>query len=124
MGIAHSRCRIGRMECALGCALTGNLNPVFLLWESGLESHVFLHLFFLLSMYFRIFLEKRIEQLLPQSLEPTLSVLLPPLPSPTFQSINSTVVAADPIHESNSRERREGEPCQLHQTRTVRVLQW
>ena len=59
---------------AWSCALTGNLNPVVLLGESGLESHVFLHLFFLLSMYFRIFLEKRIEQLLHQSLEPTLSV--------------------------------------------------
>ena len=29
MGIGHSRCRTGCMECALGCALTGNLNSVF-----------------------------------------------------------------------------------------------
>ena len=57
-----------------GCALTGNSNPVFLLWESSLEPHAFLHLFIILSMYFRIFLEKRIEQLLPQSHEPTFSV--------------------------------------------------
>lgn len=40
-------------------ALTGNSNPVFLLWKSGLELHVSLYLFFLLSMYFRIFLEKK-----------------------------------------------------------------
>ena len=45
-------------------------------------------------------------------------------PPSTFQSINSTIVAADPIHGSNSRKRREGEPFQLHQTRTVRGLEW
>ena len=67
MGFGHRRCRM----VAWSCALTGNSNPVFLLWESGLESHVFLPLFFLLLMYFRIFLEKIIEQLLAQSHEPT-----------------------------------------------------
>ena len=55
-----------------GCTLTGNLNSVF---ESGLELHFFLHLFFLLYLCFPPLLEKRIEQLLPQSHEPTLSVL-------------------------------------------------
>ena len=43
-------------------------------WESGLKLHVFVHLFFLLYLYFPASLEKRIEQLLPQSLEPTFSV--------------------------------------------------
>ena len=40
-------------------ALTGISNSVFSPWESGLALHVFLHRFFLLSMYFRIFLEKK-----------------------------------------------------------------
>ena len=57
-----------------GCALTGNLNAVFSPWESGLELHVFLHLFFLLDSYFPRLLDKRIEQLLYQSHEPTISV--------------------------------------------------
>ena len=36
-------------------------------WESGLKLHVFVHLFFLLYLYFPDSLEKRIEQLSPQS---------------------------------------------------------
>ena len=56
------------------CALTGNLNSVFSRWECGLELHVFLHWFYLLYLYFPPLLEKGIEQLLHQSLEPTLSV--------------------------------------------------
>ena len=55
-------------------ALTRNLNSVFSQWESGLELHVFLHRFFLLYLYFPPLLEKRIDQLLPQSHEPTLSI--------------------------------------------------
>ena len=39
-------------------------------WESGLKLHVFVHLFFLLYLYFPAFLEKRIEQLLYQSPNP------------------------------------------------------
>ena len=37
MEFGPSRCRIGRMGCALGCALTGNSNLVFSRWESGLQ---------------------------------------------------------------------------------------
>ena len=67
MGIAHSRCRIGRMECALGCALTGNLNPVFLLWESGLELHVFPTWVFLIIDTFPQLLEKNRATSPPES---------------------------------------------------------
>ncbi len=35
--------------------------------ESGLESHIFLHLFFLLELYFPPLLEKKSSNLLPQS---------------------------------------------------------
>ncbi len=53
MGIGHSRCRIGRIECALGCALTGNSNSVFSWWESGFELHIFPISIFLISATFR-----------------------------------------------------------------------
>ena len=46
---------VGAELGAWSCALTGNLNSVFLPWESGLKSHAFLHRVFLLSMYFRDF---------------------------------------------------------------------
>ncbi len=52
-------------------ALTGNLAQAFLGWESGLELHIFLHLFFLLDLYFPPLLEKESSSVLPQ----TLSVL-------------------------------------------------
>ena len=50
-----------------GCVLAGNLNLVFLPWESGFGLHVFLHLFFIIIPVFPATSRKRIEQLLPQS---------------------------------------------------------
>ena len=74
-GICHSRCRIGCMRCAL----TGNLNSVFSWWECGLELYVFPTSIFLIIDVFPPHIEKeRIEQLLHQSLEPTLSVCTSP----------------------------------------------
>ena len=71
-GICHSRCRLGCM----GCALTGNLNSVFSSWECGLESQIFSTSVFLIIDAFPRLIEKRIEQLLHQNLEPTLSIRL------------------------------------------------
>ncbi len=47
-----------------GCILTWKLNAKFSPWESSLELHVFLHIFFLLDVYFPPLLENRIEQFL------------------------------------------------------------
>ena len=58
-----------------GCALTGNLNSVFSPWECGLELRVS-YIGFSYYQCISATSRKRIEQLLPQSLEPTLPVQL------------------------------------------------
>lgn len=65
---------IGLSSCRIGCIMTGNLTWAFYDGKFGLKLHVFLHLFFLLDLYFPPLVEKRIEQLFPLESEPTLSV--------------------------------------------------
>ena len=44
-----------------GCALTENLNSMFSPWESGLESHVFLHRVFLMINVFSATFRKELS---------------------------------------------------------------
>lgn len=44
-----------------------NSNSVFSPWDSGLELHLFLHLFFLINLYFPTHLEKGLSNFLPHS---------------------------------------------------------
>ena len=60
MGIGLRRCRIGHNRC-------GNLAQAFLQWESSLELHIFLHLFFLLELYFPITSKKESSNFVTQS---------------------------------------------------------